>query len=106
VTPSHTRKKSRRYRYYVNQALIQFKQIPDSAVTRLPAQALESLVEKDLIDILTNTGKLISALAPLNLSATEQKQATEQAQTLAKAWQEIDIYQPIELCNRLIEKSY
>jgi DNA invertase Pin-like site-specific DNA recombinase len=103
LSPSHTRKKNRRYRYYVNQAVIQFKQVPDSAVTRVPAKILETLVEKDFINILLNKGKLISVLTPLKLSALEQKAATEEAHTLANAWTEMDIYKRIELCNRLIE---
>jgi site-specific DNA recombinase len=39
-SPTHTRKKNRRYRYYVNQALVQFKQIPPDAATRVPAQTM------------------------------------------------------------------
>jgi len=101
---SHTRKKSRRYRYYVNQALIQFKQLPNNAVTRIPAQTLEILVEKNFIDLLKNKGELLSILTHLELSALEQKFISEEALRLINAWTSMDIYKRIALFNRIIEK--
>lgn len=104
LSPSHTRKKNRRYRYYVNQALIQFKQIPPDAVTRIPAQTLETLVEKDFMEILTDKAKLISVLKSFKLSALEQKSAIEEARRLADTWKDTGITKSIELYNQVIGK--
>ena len=73
LSPTHTRKESRRYRYYVNQALVQFKQAPAHAVTRIPAQTLESLVEQDVTKLLQDSVRLLEALSALKLPATDQQ---------------------------------
>lgn len=104
LSPAHARKKSRRYRYYVNQALIQFKQVPEDAVTRLPAQTLESLVESDLMQLLSKDSRLIKVLDSLNLSASEQNDAIKAAQSLAAKWSGMESQVQIELLNRLAKK--
>lgn len=104
LSPSHTRKKNRRYRYYVNQALIQFKQVPDDAVTRVPAQVIEELVQNDLLGILKNKSTLHQILKPFNLAATEQKSLIEETRILAESWHTLGIHKHIELCNLFICK--
>ena len=71
LSPTHTRKKSRRYRYYVNQAIVQFKQAPPNALIRVPAQTVETLVAHELIHLLKNSRRLLKALEPVGLSAPE-----------------------------------
>jgi site-specific DNA recombinase len=44
MTPSHSRKQGRRYRYYVSSALIQGQPELAGSVSRVPAAAIESLV--------------------------------------------------------------
>jgi len=58
LSPTHTRKKNRRYKYYVNQALLQFKKTGENAVTRVPAENIENIIEKQLLNFLTNDSKL------------------------------------------------
>jgi DNA invertase Pin-like site-specific DNA recombinase len=104
LSPSHTRKKNRRYRYYVNQALIQFKQIPDDAVTRVPAQVIEELVQNNILSILQNKSSLLQIVKPFNLAAAEQKLIVEEAKELAESWYPLDMHKRIELCNLIISK--
>ncbi len=104
LSPAHTRKKTRRYRYYVNQALIQFKQVPDDAVTRVPANIVESLVENDVKQLLTNSSRLINELEPLDLSANKKQSAIKTARLLSEAWSDFEIYKRVEIINLVIVK--
>lgn len=71
---------------YVNQALVQFKQTPADAVTHIPAQTLESLVQGDVVRLLTDPVRLLEALASLKLTATEQQALLQRAEELGTAW--------------------
>ncbi|AGH97692.1 recombinase family protein [Micavibrio aeruginosavorus] len=43
-SPTYALKKGRRYRYYVNQAILQYKNHPKGVMARLPAHELETLI--------------------------------------------------------------
>ena len=45
MTPSHSRKKGVRYRYYVSQAVLQSRKATGGQVVRVPAPELEALIE-------------------------------------------------------------
>ena len=104
LSPTHTRKKSRRYRYYVNQAVVQFKQVSPDALIRVPAQTIETLVEQKLIQLLRNPGRLFELLQLLSLSATAHQNLIQQASILAKTWGSKSIHQRIELLSSLMDK--
>jgi hypothetical protein len=46
MTPSHSRKKGARYRYYVSQAVLQSRNTEAGLVTRVPAPEIEALIER------------------------------------------------------------
>ncbi len=48
MSPSHTRKKGRQYRYYVSQAILQGRSTPAGTIGRISAMAIEGLVEQQL----------------------------------------------------------
>ena len=50
-SPMQTRKGARTYRYYVNQRVLQFEKLPDQAIRRLPAEALEQAVMRAIITV-------------------------------------------------------
>ena len=104
LSPSHTKRKNRRYRYYVNQAVIQFKQIPPDTVTRIPAQKLEAIVTEELLDLLSNPPKLLEIAVPLNLTATEQQNLKEQAEQLKNGWEKLNAQQQIAHLAAMIRK--
>ena len=59
MSPSHTKKSSgRRYRYYVSQALLQNARARAGTVSRIPAEAIERLVDTAAIPMLL---KLVQA---------------------------------------------
>src|SRR5207244_6567490 len=59
LTPSHTVKQGRRYRYYVSTALITEAGTDQSQGWRLPAQEIEDAVIRVLADALTSPALLI-----------------------------------------------
>lgn len=103
-SPSHSRKKSRRYRYYVNQAVIQFKQAPPDTLIRIPAQVVETLVENQVIKLMRNPGQLLAALSSFDLSAPEKQALVEQAAIFSREWDRLTTHQKIENLTLTIEK--
>ena len=49
-SPSHTNKAGKRYRYYVSQNLLQYRDHPNGLLARLPASEIEDLVRKTVSD--------------------------------------------------------
>ncbi|MGV7229606.1 MAG: recombinase family protein [Nitrospirales bacterium] len=49
-SPMQTRKGARTYRYYVNQQVLQFQEMPAHAIRRLPAESLEQAVMKGILE--------------------------------------------------------
>lgn len=56
VSPSHSRKASRHYRYYVSQAILQYRDGDAGEVTRVPAPVNEQAVNKRIKVLLKKTG--------------------------------------------------
>ncbi len=54
MSPSHTRKKGRLYRYYIHQAVLKSATIPKGIVARVPAAEIEALVINELRQFLTS----------------------------------------------------
>jgi site-specific DNA recombinase len=48
MTPSHTRKRGRKYRYYISSALVQGKNVQTGSLNRVPANDIETLVAKSI----------------------------------------------------------
>ncbi|MDT7040794.1 recombinase family protein [Candidatus Nitronereus thalassa] len=53
MSPSHGRKGSRRYHYYISQAVLQYREHEAGSVARLPSHELEQLVNNQVIGTLT-----------------------------------------------------
>jgi DNA invertase Pin-like site-specific DNA recombinase len=63
LSPSHTQRHGRRYRYYVCQAILQHQPEKVGALRRLPAQEIERVVQDQVLDLLRTPNRLIDALA-------------------------------------------
>ena len=82
LSPSHSQKQSKRFRYYLSYPLINEGKKAAPNGIRIPAQELETLVINQLCDWLTSTDKLIKAFNPdaehmQNLIAEGQKLARD-----------------------------
>ena len=61
-TPSHTVKSGRRYRYYVERALITGEEPSRARVRRIPSHEIEGLVRDALADLLVADDRLLQAI--------------------------------------------
>ncbi|WP_119461065.1 recombinase family protein [Rhodospirillaceae bacterium SYSU D60014] len=61
-TPSHALKAGRRYRYYVERALITGERPPRARLRRIPADAIEGVVRAGVADLLNTPSRLLAAL--------------------------------------------
>jgi DNA invertase Pin-like site-specific DNA recombinase len=62
LTPSHTQRHNRRYRYYVCQALLQHKPENAGALKRMPAQQIEDLVQNQVLNLLNTPARILDSL--------------------------------------------
>ncbi len=60
-SPSHTSRQNRRYRYYVNQAVLQNKKMKPGQVTRVPAHDLEEEVKRTIAKFLRDKNSVLSS---------------------------------------------
>ncbi|MEA2874485.1 MAG: site-specific recombinase [Hyphomicrobiales bacterium] len=81
---SHTVKNGKRYRYYVASSDSQQPGQPQRRTSlRLPAHDIERLVIGELVRFFTHQGRIIEALAPFQLDATQLKDALTAATRFA-----------------------
>ena len=92
LTPSHSQKQARRFRYYLSQKLVNEGKASAPNGIRIPAQELEALVINQLCDWLTDSDAIINALNPepeqmQNLLADTQKLATDLEENKTEQYQ-------------------
>jgi hypothetical protein len=100
LTPSHSQKQSKRFRYYLSQNLVNKSKASTLNGLRFPAQELETIVINQLCDWLTNSDAVIGALNPepeqiQNLIADSVKLAANLKDNKAEQYQ---------LLRRIIER--
>jgi len=86
MSPSHSKSRQKRYRYYVSQALLQFREKDAGSVTRLGGKDIEDIVITQLKDFLGNPNQLLDNLDCDALSATDRQALTKNAKAIAKKW--------------------
>lgn len=64
LSPSHSQKQSKRYRYYISQALVNEKRSSSPQGLRLPAQEVETVVLNGMCDWLGNSTVMLEAIEP------------------------------------------
>jgi DNA invertase Pin-like site-specific DNA recombinase len=69
LTPTHAKKGSRRYRYYVSHSLIQGNVASSKEGLRIPAHELEGAVVRCLVGLLTDRSSLLPLLQKPNANA-------------------------------------
>lgn len=58
MTPSHSNTRNRRYRYYVSQAILQFRRNEAGSVSKIPAGEIETLVMNEIQSFLSNSNDI------------------------------------------------
>jgi DNA invertase Pin-like site-specific DNA recombinase len=103
LTPSHSQKQSKRFRYYLSQQLVNEGKASTPNGIRIPAQELETIVINQLGDWLNDSDAVINALNPepeqmqnliadsIKLAADLQENKTEQYQLLRQIIERVEV---------------
>jgi DNA invertase Pin-like site-specific DNA recombinase len=86
MTPHHTVKNGKRYRYYVSQAVIQGRVDTAGQVQRIPAHDIESVVLHRLTETLGSQRKVLDALAQPEDKGAIQKTLVTSAKHQISGW--------------------
>ena len=97
MSATQTHKGPRRYRYYISQALLQYREEEAGSVVRLPAAQLEELVIGELQALLLDGPRILSTRILAMQPASIQQVFLKKAQELAKKMPGLPIRKQIEL---------
>jgi len=86
MSPTHASKGPRRYRYYISQALLQYKEKYAGSVVRIAAREVEGPVVDALISLWMDPVRLLDTLPPLPFSVDDKQSLITSAQRLAEQW--------------------
>lgn len=100
LIPSHSQKRSKRYRYYVSEPLIMEDRQSAPDAIRIPAQELENLVIKQLQDWLRDESTVLGVLNPKANQTGEMSKALKHYQHLVMQ----DSKERYELMHQLVVK--
>ena len=105
MSPTHTRKGSRRYRYYVSQAVLQFRENDVGTVKRISAQKLESAVLREVLALFKNPKRLHQALGEPTLDAGLASQISKSAKIAHDVWETQSTSQTIASLKQTIARA-
>jgi len=89
MSPTHTNKRGKRYRYYISQTLIKEQRSNATLGRRMPAGEIEGLVQARLTAFLDTRAELFAAIEPEVTEATDLSEITDRATELARSWPEL-----------------
>lgn len=101
LTPSHTVKRGKRYRYYVSQT---GNTAVDSPAVRIPAQDLENVVADRINAFLTAEQALLDIFAGDGLSAIQQQMLMHAARRHATGWSKMPPADQRAFLQRTVER--
>ncbi len=90
LTPSHTVKQGKRYRYYVSRSLIADPGLSPVEARRIPAVELEQFVLNQLCDLLADQNRIWDVLSSAKLSNCSVLSGMQQANKLAQDLPRVD----------------
>jgi hypothetical protein len=96
MSPTQSHRGSRRYRYYISQALVQYREHEAGSVVRVPADSLEALVSDQWLDFLGDGARLLDAIGAGASPAADQQALLTRATELAETWRTGTLPQRIE----------
>lgn len=104
MSPSHTKKGSKRYRYYVSQAVLQYREKDIGTVARVPAHAIEDRVIEHFLILLRSPIKFLDAVDISGLAAHSQEWLSATALSLHENWSSQEESSKIEILTTAIER--
>lgn len=67
MSPSHSNKKGKRYRYYISQAIIQHRKQDAGTISKIPAGEIEKVVTQEIKDFVSNPSNIQPMLQDSNI---------------------------------------
>jgi DNA invertase Pin-like site-specific DNA recombinase len=104
LSPSHSKKGPRRYRYYVSQGLITSAKADDVGGMRLPAGEVERLVINAIRHIISTPLKLLELAGNRPPDAAAQKQLLNAASTMMRNFDTLDALRIASLVRRTVAR--
>lgn len=104
MSPSHTRKQNKRYRYYVSQAVLQFKDSHAGSVIRVPAKEIEQPVLSAIQSLFSDPQQLTQAMGEHKTTAHQMKALIQQAQIFAETLPILSPHEHIAFLKRIIDR--
>jgi hypothetical protein len=104
MSPTHTSKQQRRYRYYVSQALLHYRGSEAGSVLRVPAHDIEQPVVRAVLDLLSAPDQLQSLFKDQLTDALHQKALLDKAKVLANNWPSMSISKQIEWLEQVVKQ--
>jgi site-specific DNA recombinase len=90
MTPSSTKKGTRRYRYYVSMDLLKNRETPEDGIPRrLPADTAEAAVIKEIRRVLRTPETTAQVIAALDSDDISEKDAIEALQHFPNLWDQL-----------------
>lgn len=102
MSPTHSKKGNRRYRYYVSQAVLQFKDKQAGSVIRVSATNIERLVLDYIFALFSDAHQLLAFVDSPNLPADQHALLISRAQSFTKQWPDLKVSQQIEFLQSII----
>ena len=104
MSPTHSTRNGRRYRYYISQAIPQYREQEAGSVTRIPAQAIEGIITDQIKSLFENSNDLLTIFARNKLSAINQKNFLSKGKALSTMWAEIAMSQRLDYINKWVKR--
>jgi len=104
MSPTHATKGPRRYRYYISQALLQYKEKYAGSVVRIAAREVKGPVVDALLSLWTNAIRLLDTLPPLPFSADDKQSLIDSAQSLAQHWLALKPIDQIQSLKKILRR--
>jgi ParB-like chromosome segregation protein Spo0J len=104
MSPTHTTRNNRRHRYYVSQAVLQYREHEGGSVVRVPAQSVENVIVGTIARLLKTPNELLDAVESCKLSARIQKALLSRARALAEKWEHGSVHEQVQSIRTLVHK--
>lgn len=104
MSPGSSKKGVRRYRNYVSQALLQYREKDAGSVSRISASTIENIVIQQLVKLLQSPVQLDRALGNPSIAEHERIALRETAAALATDWKDHSPSEQLTILRGVLEK--
>ena len=105
MSPSHGNKnRSRRYRYYVSQAVLRYQDKETGSVTRIAAHAIEDLVTRELLALLQDGSRLLDLTETQAITLPQRSAMIERGLRLVNKWENLTNHEQLEVVSTVLMK--